>query len=148
MSVVVDGYTVYNAFPIKQRCWVHILRKAEKFAIRKDGNYMSCYLRLLAMYKGSRTESLQAAPNAWTYRGPYSRSRPRTRRQNARKGTTASSSRPRSSMPHRACSRSSGTPACPRTTTEPSWRYATPSCCTGTRATSSPSRRAGRYSRC
>ena len=52
MSVVVDGYTVYNAFPIKQRCWVHILRKAEKFAIRKDGNYMSCYLRLLAMYKG------------------------------------------------------------------------------------------------
>ena len=48
---VVDGYTVYNAFPVKQRCWVHILRKAEKFAIRKGGNYMSCYLRLLAMYK-------------------------------------------------------------------------------------------------
>ena len=51
MPVVVDGYTVYNAFPIKQRCWVHILRKAEKFAIRKGGNYLSCYLRLLAMYK-------------------------------------------------------------------------------------------------
>ena len=51
MPVVVDGYTVYKAFPIKQRCWVHILRKAEKFTIRKDGNYLSCYLRLLAMYK-------------------------------------------------------------------------------------------------
>ena len=44
-------YTVYNAFPVKQRCWVHILRKAEKFAIRKGGNYLSCHLRLLAMYK-------------------------------------------------------------------------------------------------
>ena len=52
MPVVVDGYTVYNVFPVKQRCWVHILRKAEKFAIRKGGNYLSCYLRLLAMYKG------------------------------------------------------------------------------------------------
>ena len=52
IPVVVDWYTVYNAFPIKQRCGVHILRKAEKFAIRKGGNYLSCYLRLLAMYKG------------------------------------------------------------------------------------------------
>ena len=51
IPVVVDGYTVYNAFPVKQRCWVHILRKAEKFAITKGGNYLSCYLRLLAMYK-------------------------------------------------------------------------------------------------
>ena len=51
IPVVVDGYTVYNAFPVKQRCWVHILRKAEKFAIRKGGNYLSCHLRLLAMYK-------------------------------------------------------------------------------------------------
>ena len=49
---LVDGYTAYNAFPIEQRCWVYILRKAEKFAIRKGGNYLSCYLRLLAMYKG------------------------------------------------------------------------------------------------
>ena len=48
---VVDGYTVYNAFPVKQRCWVHILRKAEKFAIRRGGSYLSCYPRLLAMYK-------------------------------------------------------------------------------------------------
>ncbi len=43
MPVVVDGYTVYNAFPVKQRCWVHILRKAEKHAIKKGGNYLSCY---------------------------------------------------------------------------------------------------------
>ncbi len=51
MPVVVDGYTVYNAFPVKQRCWVHILRKAEKHAIKKGGNYLSCYRRLLAIYK-------------------------------------------------------------------------------------------------
>ena len=51
MPVVVDGYTVYNAFPVKQRCWVHILRKAEKYAIKKGGNYLSCYRRLLAIYK-------------------------------------------------------------------------------------------------
>ena len=39
IPVVVDGYTgVQLAFPVKQRCWVHILRKAEKFAIRKGGN--------------------------------------------------------------------------------------------------------------
>ena len=29
MPIVSDGYVVYNAFPVKQRCWVHILRKAE-----------------------------------------------------------------------------------------------------------------------
>ena len=74
MPVVADGYAAYNLFPVKQRCWVHILRKAEKYAIRKGCSHLSCYLRLLAMYKGSRTESLQAAPNAWTYRGPYLRS--------------------------------------------------------------------------
>ena len=51
MPVVVDGYTVYNAFPVKQRCWVHILCKAEKYAVRKGGNYLSCYRRLLVTYK-------------------------------------------------------------------------------------------------
>ena len=51
MPIVSDGYVVYNAFPVKQRCWVHILRKAEKYAIRKGGNYLSCYRRLLAIYK-------------------------------------------------------------------------------------------------
>ena len=51
MPVVVDGYTVYSAFPVKQRCWVRILRKAEKFAIKKGGNYLSYCRRLLAMYK-------------------------------------------------------------------------------------------------
>ena len=51
MPVVVDGYTVYSAFPVKQRCWVRILRKAEKFAIKKGGNYLSYCRRLLAMHK-------------------------------------------------------------------------------------------------
>ena len=51
VPIVSDGYVVYNAFPVKQRCWVHILRKAEKYAIRKGGVYLSCYRRLLAIYK-------------------------------------------------------------------------------------------------
>ena len=51
MPIVSDGYVVYNAFPVKQRCWVHILRKAEKYAIKKGDVYLSCYRRLLAIYK-------------------------------------------------------------------------------------------------
>ena len=51
IPIVVDGYTVYNAFHVKQRCWVHILRAAEKHAIRNGGNDMSCYRRLLALYR-------------------------------------------------------------------------------------------------
>ena len=51
MPVVADGYAAYNLFPVKQRCWVHILRKAEKYAIRKGGSYLSCYRRLFAIYK-------------------------------------------------------------------------------------------------
>ena len=44
-----DGYTVYNVFPIKQRCWVHLLRKAENLAVRKGGTYETCYRRLFAL---------------------------------------------------------------------------------------------------
>ena len=51
MPVVADGYAAYNLFPVKQRCWVHILRKAEKYAIRKGCSHLSCYRRLLVIYK-------------------------------------------------------------------------------------------------
>ncbi len=49
--VVVDGYTVYNMFPVKQRCWVHLLRAAEEYAIKNGGNDLACYRRLLALYR-------------------------------------------------------------------------------------------------
>ena len=32
--VVVDGYNAYNMFNIRQRCWTHLLRDAEKYAIK------------------------------------------------------------------------------------------------------------------
>ena len=44
-------YTTQFSPSLIQRCWVHILRKAEKHAIKKGGNYLSCYRRLLAIYK-------------------------------------------------------------------------------------------------
>ncbi len=50
IPVVVDGYAGYNVFPIKQRCWVHLLREAEKLAIRNGGNDLLQYERLLKMY--------------------------------------------------------------------------------------------------
>ena len=51
VPVVIDGYGVYGAFPVKQRCWIHILRKAERLACRHGGIYKSCYRRLLALYR-------------------------------------------------------------------------------------------------
>ena len=51
IPVVSDGYAVYDIFPVRQRCWAHILREAEKLAIRNGGNDLSCYRRLLSLYK-------------------------------------------------------------------------------------------------
>ena len=52
IPVVVDGYAAYNRFAIKQRCWVHLLCEAEKLAIRRGGNDLCQYDRLLKMYNG------------------------------------------------------------------------------------------------
>ena len=51
IPVVSDGYAVHDIFPVRQRCWAHILREAEKMAIRNGGNDLSCYRRLLSLYK-------------------------------------------------------------------------------------------------
>ena len=51
MPVVVDGYNAYNMFNIRQRCWIHLLRDAEKYAINNRGNDLHCYLRLRTLYK-------------------------------------------------------------------------------------------------
>ena len=51
IPVVSDGYSVYEIFPVRQRCWVHILREAERLAIRNGGNDLSCYRRLLSLYR-------------------------------------------------------------------------------------------------
>ena len=54
IPVVSDGYAVYDIFPVRQRCWAHILRKAEKYAVRNGGNDLSCYRRLLSLYRRIR----------------------------------------------------------------------------------------------
>ena len=54
IPVVSDGYVVYDIFPVRQRCWVHILREAEKLAIRNGGGDLSCYRRLLSLYRRIR----------------------------------------------------------------------------------------------
>ena len=62
MQVVANGYSAYNSFPVKQRRWVHILCKAEKYMVRKGGSYLSCYRRLLAIYKRIKSmESVRCA---------------------------------------------------------------------------------------
>ena len=50
IPVVTDGYSGYNVFPVRQRCWIHLLREAEKKAIRNGGNDLVQYERLLKMY--------------------------------------------------------------------------------------------------
>ena len=50
VPVVTDGYASYNLFHTRQRCWIHLLLKAEKYAIRNRGTDLSCYRRLLFLY--------------------------------------------------------------------------------------------------
>ena len=51
MPAVTDGYAAYGAIPVRQRCWVHLLREAEKHAVKNGGDDLSCYRRLLSMYR-------------------------------------------------------------------------------------------------
>lgn len=51
IPIVSDGHVVYNALPIRQRCWVHLLREAEEWAIKNGGPDISCYYRLLSIYR-------------------------------------------------------------------------------------------------
>ena len=51
VPVVSDGYIVYNALPVRQRCCVHLLREAEEYAIRNGGSDISYHCRLLYPYR-------------------------------------------------------------------------------------------------
>ncbi|MBI1658992.1 MAG: transposase, partial [Thaumarchaeota archaeon] len=51
VPAVSDGYVVYNMLPVRQRCWVHLLREAEECAVRNGGSNTSCYFRLLSIYR-------------------------------------------------------------------------------------------------
>ena len=51
VPAVSDGYVVYNMLPVRQRCWVHLLREAEWYAIRNGESDISCYYRLLSLYR-------------------------------------------------------------------------------------------------
>ena len=61
IPVVVDGYAAYNRFTIRQRCWVHLLREAEKLAIRRGGNDLCQYDRLLNMYNSIKNMDMADA---------------------------------------------------------------------------------------
>ncbi len=58
VPVVSDGYVTYNVLPVRQRCWVHFLREAEECAIRNGGPDISCYCRLLSVYRTIRGREL------------------------------------------------------------------------------------------
>ncbi len=62
MPAVTDGYVAYGMLPVRQRCWAHILREAEKYAVRNGGDDLSCYRRLLSMYR--RIKSRESADGA------------------------------------------------------------------------------------
>lgn len=48
--IVVDGYNAYNEFPLKQRCWAHLIREFKNYA--KDNNEIEVqYKRLKALYE-------------------------------------------------------------------------------------------------
>ena len=51
VPAVSDGYVVYNMLPVRQRCWVHLLREAEECAVRNGGSDTSYYCRLLSIYR-------------------------------------------------------------------------------------------------
>ena len=62
MPAVTDGYAVYGMLPVRQRCWAHILREAEKYAVRNGGDDLSCYRRLLSLY--GRIKNRESADGA------------------------------------------------------------------------------------
>ena len=48
--IVVDGYNAYDCFPLKQRCWAHLLREFKNYA--KDNNEIEVqYKRLKLLYE-------------------------------------------------------------------------------------------------
>ena len=49
VPAVSDGYVAYDMLPVRQRCWVHLLREAEECAIRNGKSDISRYCRLLSV---------------------------------------------------------------------------------------------------
>jgi len=48
--IVVDGYNAYDIFPLKQRCWVHLLREFKDYA-RDNAEIEVQYKRLKQLYE-------------------------------------------------------------------------------------------------
>ncbi|MBU4352115.1 MAG: IS66 family transposase [Nanoarchaeota archaeon] len=48
--VVVDGYNAYDIFPLKQRCWSHLIREFKNYA-KNNGDIGVQYTRLKALYE-------------------------------------------------------------------------------------------------
>ena len=51
VPAVSDGYVAYDMLPVRQRCWVHLLREAEECAVRNGKSDTSRYCRLLSTYR-------------------------------------------------------------------------------------------------
>lgn len=48
--IVTDGYNAYDYFPLRQRCWAHLLREFKKYA-EKNSEIDVQYFRLKKLYK-------------------------------------------------------------------------------------------------
>ena len=62
MPAVTDGYAVYGMLPVRQRRRAHILREAEKHAVRNGGDGLPCCRRLPSTY--GRTKYRESAYGA------------------------------------------------------------------------------------
>jgi len=47
---IVDGWRAYNFFPVKQRCWAHILRESHDLAIRRGGVMIAADERISSLF--------------------------------------------------------------------------------------------------
>ena len=70
VPVVSDGYIIYDMLPIRQRCWVHLPREAEEYAIRNGKSDISCHCRLLSLYRAVKGRESACSPECLSWRGP------------------------------------------------------------------------------
>ena len=54
IPIVVDGYTVYSRFKIRQRCWAHVLREAELLAAMHRGKRAELHQRLQSILHAAK----------------------------------------------------------------------------------------------
>ena len=64
MPIIADGYEAYRVcFEVLQRCWVHLLREAQKYAIKGGEKGKEGYFRLCMIYKSVVNRDTAPAPD-------------------------------------------------------------------------------------